>query len=234
MNLQKPKNIIIFFLVGIILLFFSVWAFTRPAFLHCFNIAEKSGEIGDIIGGITAPITSLLGALLIYLSFTEQIKANKLIQSQWSYDTFVRLFNDIQNEYSTLKFTNVESYQLSNYVSVTYSGSEALINFISKMEFAISHNFTGILSDISFILEDLRALIEDIDKSDINIEKKYFIVNRINRFYISKLETQLISLKMGLEKNQNANLYNYHISSIVLTNQAIDKIRKKYLSNSII
>jgi hypothetical protein len=43
-----------------------------------------TGQIGDTIGGLTAPFLSLLGALLIYLSFKEQIEANDITRRQFS------------------------------------------------------------------------------------------------------------------------------------------------------
>jgi hypothetical protein len=43
-----------------------------------WGIAKDSGTIGDAIGGITAPFIGLFGALLVYYSFKEQVKANRL------------------------------------------------------------------------------------------------------------------------------------------------------------
>ncbi len=96
MELSK-KNTIFLLLGTVLVLFGAIFIFTRPAIFSCFSISEKNGEIGDAINGITAPITSLIGSFLIYLSLSSQVRANSLIQSQWSYDTFVRVFNDIQN-----------------------------------------------------------------------------------------------------------------------------------------
>lgn len=46
-----------------------------------FTIDNK-GDIGDAIGGITAPIVGIMGAFLVYLALKEQVKANTLIQEQ--------------------------------------------------------------------------------------------------------------------------------------------------------
>lgn len=43
---------------------------------------NTTGQIGDTIGGLTAPIIGFFSALLIYLSFRAQIKANYIVQSQ--------------------------------------------------------------------------------------------------------------------------------------------------------
>ncbi len=41
---------------------------------------DEPGQIGDIFGGMTAPFINLLAAILVYISFNEQRKANK---QQW-------------------------------------------------------------------------------------------------------------------------------------------------------
>ncbi len=52
---------------------------TQPALTYWMDF-RQTGQIGDTIGGITAPIVNLIGAVLIYFSFKEQIKANN---NQW-------------------------------------------------------------------------------------------------------------------------------------------------------
>lgn len=46
---------------------------------------ENTGQIGDTIGGVTAPIASLIDSLLVYYALKAQIEANKLIQDQFNY-----------------------------------------------------------------------------------------------------------------------------------------------------
>lgn len=42
----------------------------------------KTGQIGDTLGGTTAPVIGAVSALLIYFSFRAQINANRIIQTQ--------------------------------------------------------------------------------------------------------------------------------------------------------
>jgi len=58
-------------LVAILLSFLSLYIITRPAILNVFDFSN-TGSIGDTIGGITAPIINLIGALLVYITFKEQ------------------------------------------------------------------------------------------------------------------------------------------------------------------
>lgn len=66
-------------IIGILLLFVCPFLFTRNFWLFSFS---TTGQIGDTIGGITAPITGLLGAYLVYLALMAQVKANQIIQHQ--------------------------------------------------------------------------------------------------------------------------------------------------------
>jgi len=68
---------IFFLILGIGLVFFSVYIFTRPALFDVWDFSN-TGQIGDTIGGITAPIINLVGAYLVYISFQAQINANKI------------------------------------------------------------------------------------------------------------------------------------------------------------
>lgn len=58
-----------------------------------FDLTGK-GTIGDAIGGITAPIIGIIGAILVYLSFRSQVRANQLLSTQ----NEVRLLTDLLNE----------------------------------------------------------------------------------------------------------------------------------------
>lgn len=80
----------LFLFVGIVL----VILFCVPLLLTQFHIVDftKTGNIGDTIGGITAPFLSLLGSVLVFIAFKEQIKANKLVQAQFSLQQFETQF----------------------------------------------------------------------------------------------------------------------------------------------
>ena len=73
-----------FRVIGLVLLIsaaFAPFLLTRNFGLTSFI---ATGPIGDTIGGLTAPFLNLLGALLIYLSFKEQIEANNITRQQFN------------------------------------------------------------------------------------------------------------------------------------------------------
>ena len=64
----------------IIFAFVSPWLFTRGWTKIDFS---NTGQIGDTIGGLTAPFINLLSAILVYLAFKEQIESNNLTRTQF-------------------------------------------------------------------------------------------------------------------------------------------------------
>jgi len=46
--------------------------------LSTFTWLSGKGDIGNAIGGITSPFVGLIGAILVYLSFEQQIEANRI------------------------------------------------------------------------------------------------------------------------------------------------------------
>jgi hypothetical protein len=61
-------------LFGILLVVASPFFLIQPAALQFFS---GKGDIGNYIGGITGPFVGLIGAVLVYLSFEQQIEANQ-------------------------------------------------------------------------------------------------------------------------------------------------------------
>lgn len=117
-ELNKPtfnyKTVIL--ISGIVLILFgSLFAFTKSAYWGNFDFSQ-TGQIGDTIGGITAPIINVIGAILI--SFKAQLKANKTrflllsieIENQKkdrNLQVILELFQSLKNDYFTkLEYAN--------------------------------------------------------------------------------------------------------------------------------
>lgn len=72
-NTQK-KIAIIVLTIGIIVMFFAPYLFTTFFYINF----KDTGQIGDTIGGILSPLVNLIGAVLVYLSFQQQIISNNI------------------------------------------------------------------------------------------------------------------------------------------------------------
>jgi hypothetical protein len=89
MKKLEERNYLLILMFGILLTVLSPIIFTLPSISQRFNFSS-TGSIGDTIGGLTAPIVGLLGAILVYRSFLIQIKANEEIRKE----NFLKLLDD--------------------------------------------------------------------------------------------------------------------------------------------
>ncbi|MGE0566610.1 MAG: hypothetical protein AB7O73_01565 [Bacteroidia bacterium] len=105
---------------------------------------DKTGVIGDTIGGITSPIVNLFAAFLVYISFEEQRKANvnQEKQVQINIDNslithYVQIYSQMKNDISveTISNTLMELEVLTIGISTTISTDNPfrifLINLVS-------------------------------------------------------------------------------------------------------
>jgi hypothetical protein len=108
-----PLVLEVFFViaVGLFVVTFCVWRFQRANLIEGFDLREK-GQLGDAVNGLSAPVISFFSAILIYITFKQQVKANRLqtiiserISEQWEFDAILKVFKEIQDEFNTIKYT---------------------------------------------------------------------------------------------------------------------------------
>lgn len=137
MNTKIMKRARILLIVGVILILLAPLILTRALGIIDFS---NTGQIGDTIGGITAPIASLVGSILVFFALEAQIEANQIIQEQMKVqkdeesqkkqlqnllDQFKMLREDI-NDFSYITFKSDSTDEEKNSVSyLTRTGRDA-------------------------------------------------------------------------------------------------------------
>lgn len=118
MKITISRTTLILLGLYVLFIFFSPILFSKISTIVSFD--AKSGAIGDTIGGITAPFINLLAAILVYLSFREQIKANEVLnkENQFNYIThFIEMVSrDIENENNVGKFNETNAQFIASYL----------------------------------------------------------------------------------------------------------------------
>jgi hypothetical protein len=146
------RNASWFFLLVIILTIISPILFTKVSIFKEFDFTE-TGQIGDTIGGITAPIINLFAAFLVFLAFREQVQAN--------------LF-----QYKALK---KDRYRIDDEHKFNYISQE--LNILSKEYIGLNIDPNNGVNSINSII--FEYLIKEkpfkvkstlIDKSDFNLQ----------------------------------------------------------------
>ena len=162
------KRIVLVFLVFIIIVIVIPNLFARLS-IYPFIKPDGNGlapnEIGDAIGGMTAPIIGLFSAFLVYIAFREQIKANDNYEKNQLYDKEIEF---IKNRISYIEayIDNYEFHYIFNEQVVIIKGIAALY-----YQYGVR---------ISYILNSFLTLVLLINNSTIlnksenkNIKEKY-------------------------------------------------------------
>lgn len=126
----------------------SVWA-------RWFSFAGK-GEIGDTIGGITAPFINGLAAVLVYIAFKEQNKANKIISDmeteKFLFERYKMLREDIKEfPQLVLDLQNNNDRQSECFIAL--------------------NSMRAVLNKMSFFIKSLNNL-KDVNKNELLFDLK--------------------------------------------------------------
>lgn len=186
------KNSRYLLIVGIIIVVISPLIFSLDWSTSLFR---GSGEVGDLIGGITAPISSLIGSILVFFALKAQIDANRIIQDQIEsqksdekvkrniqqisdlYSYFIKSIDDFT--YSKKVWITGESLFKSKTQDVNCYGLEAIEVFANEFgrnsndphsdecfDFLKVRDFYTILHSAEYLLDKIVALdLVDEDKS---------------------------------------------------------------------
>ena len=204
-----------FLLFGILLVMVSPFLLIHPAFLHLFS---GKGDIGNAIGGITSPFVGLIGAILVYLSFEQQIEANQIqrealrneiLQDQIKneYNTLEKHLAEIKDEFYNLKYKRgLLSTQLNHpNKEKTYQGDaalEAYSNDIKNYGDLIYLDTIEFEYGIRYLLLLINTFDEQLSESIIPDQQKYYLAKTFLYFYEAKIKWQMELLNRHAEESE--------------------------------
>ena len=173
--------------IGVICLLITPYLFTRPGIISF----KDSGSIGDTIGGITSPITGLIGSILIFLALRAQIVANEIIQGQIRDQKLEEQMKKEIGYISDLYKYFLNSFENFQVGKVKGSGAVMeVMNFHVDLERKLAHEdeylARGHIAELNGILRLAKLFLLQLSKSKIDQEDKcYFkelIKHQINSF----------------------------------------------------
>lgn len=149
-----------------------------------FNLIDftSTGDIGDTIGGITAPFIGILGAILVFLALNAQVQANIIIQEQIDaqneekrQDNESNLLNlyylNLKTGIDTYKYTTIDRFTIGETNNIELSGSEGIYKLFQDFycdfhadedEMRCNPKITEVIS----LLEICEELLDRIEQSN--------------------------------------------------------------------
>lgn len=133
-----------------------------PILLTKFSIVPltTTGQIGDTIGGVTAPFLSFFGAILVYLALKSQIDANREIQIQFKQQQIDNANNFEFEKYKEriyLIIKEVDGFNVSFHKGKLITNLSDLSTVGGK-----KYNFTGVQGLNLFLIEYFRDRNEKV------------------------------------------------------------------------
>jgi hypothetical protein len=210
----------------ILILFLSLFLATRPNFISAFDFSD-TGNIGDTIGGITAPIINIIGAYLVYISFMAQIKANKIQfdmlkderqnrELERNFEITLNLFLNLKEDFSKLRYNQ-------------YTSSGAINSFINELKNRPKEELNNItaknlFNDFYFLINHYYLILHRIDKIKMNPGEKRQLFMILNIFYSTNLKYPCNKLTETFSKYDIHKSYSSFFS-------AIEEDHKRILNN---
>lgn len=210
MNMKHRDYYWIILLIGCILIIILPGILTlhwRDEFLEFNTNFTNTGQIGDTIGGITAPIIGLISIILLYKTLKEQQKFNRWTSSE---DTLHRI-EKILSTCITIKIHKIDGQGINGKITKTSIAELSILLIENKLELTISEGrlLRSYLKKIILNINKYLKLDPQIS-TDLNTDiiKSYIssllpIYNAIEKGYITfQLEINNIDYDKGDEDNE--------------------------------
>lgn len=154
-----------------------------------YSFAE-TGELGNTIGGITAPISSLVGSVLVFLALKGQIVANRITQEQ---------IRDQQVEEQRKKEITYVSdlykyffHSIQTFETKYYKGHRAIMKVMGlladserKQAHDESRLYYGTVAELYSILKLGKLFLDQVNKSVLQEHDKRYFKELVKHHYDS-------------------------------------------------
>ncbi|MCZ8216146.1 MAG: hypothetical protein O9262_07900 [Cyclobacteriaceae bacterium] len=208
---MTTRNIVLLVIGFVLLLFGTVYGLTREVIFESWGLST-TGQIGDTIGGITAPIINIVGSILIFISFLSQNKANKIQAEHNSFALLHELYKDLKDDFNNLSF-----YSKSIGNGNIYQGKRALSVFSEVLESRKDNEDfkkNSYFNELLFLIGSFSILLNIVKTSNVNETEKKYIFRLIHFLYTTRIKehvTKIINTTSGIPQHNDfhSTLYSF-------------------------
>jgi hypothetical protein len=202
---RKPTKAALLFLIILSVIFFGV-PILLTQFSLFFSFDASTGVIGDTIGGITGPLIALIAAILTFMAFWIQFKANQQQRNDIHRERFeskffelIRLHKENVNEISIDGYGTPVPVPLSISLTWRVDSSPRNLEIISKTTSGRAY-FISVVEELKAIHEICRLsdILHDIPNKEIYLLKLAF-----HFLYYGIDSTSTFSIDKGFEEEED-------------------------------
>lgn len=206
---QQSRLAYLLLIVGLLFVTLAPYLFTRFSWFRGMDFTN-SGQIGDTIGGITAPFINLIAVVLIYFSFRQQLLSNEIQIGLINNEKEERIkakelelihlaYADLKNYLANFQYVfEKTSIKDMKTIEAVYVGEDAIYHLIKvikqhKGRLAYRNQHNAIRSLVA-ILQLVDTIIQKLDNPRLHKTEKQFLMSQLSTFFQIKLVNHLTAL----------------------------------------
>jgi uncharacterized membrane protein len=177
---------------------------TRSAIWAGFDFSQ-TGQIGDTIGGITAPILGLLSAILLFVSIKEQQKNNKIQSDQFRSNLMIAFYEPIIKNWELFLNDEDKIKTKGNLINLSLSYVEKRANNedIGDIRVYIEKHLFDFVR-----YNNLLYLVLEIKDADLDEKTKSILLRKLAGYFLEPLDKGFVhainsTLKIASQSKEN-------------------------------
>ncbi len=174
-----------------------------PSFFGIFNFSNK-GQIGDAIGGITAPFINGLAAILVFLAFKAQIEANKILVNA---NKILQQQENARTVLEQIKIIQDDKIRIEEILGAF----NARIGHLHEPE---TPGFSNLINKTTFFTGEIRLAYNLIIEYD---GEKDFLWKKLFYLYVIVYKDLFDRLRINIQATAVHHDYQFHITELLLS-----------------
>ncbi|MEK6521890.1 putative phage abortive infection protein [Myroides odoratus] len=184
------------------------------------------GDIGDFIGGFFGFYVGIIGALLTFLAFYVQFRANRDVQRQFRIQQFENQFNKMLEVYLNNKDKfSITGYKNPNNQEINFKTYKGNSNSIVKGFDKILNEKRQLLSKANKQEKNIKTFIDYETKNNLVFQKLLVELKVVNRLFIEAYKEVNGVTESSISSNIKRKLFS---NSYILFYYGLNKYRKDY------
>ena len=163
---------------------------------------EGKGDIGDVIGGVTAPFINLIAAILVFISFRQQVvantnqtKVNNVLMKTTNHAYIEKLYKDIIANFDYQEANEELFHDLTQNLDNLYHFPTKTIEVNISSDIDYSKIF-DLLNSVEFLIVEIDNHIKDQKMINYYHSKLSLFLSKLNilsiKSYYSKIDESIV------------------------------------------